>query len=107
MDTENLVIQIITNSGEARSHCLAAIREARQHNYPQADTLFQMAKEALSRAHQIQTEMIREEMQGNGHAVSMIVIHAQDHLMNALTVRDLAKEMIDILRQQEGDSNNV
>ncbi|WP_140920515.1 PTS lactose/cellobiose transporter subunit IIA [Limnobaculum xujianqingii] len=100
MDLENIVMQIIINSGEARSHCLNAIREARQKNYSKAEELLQTAKEALSRAHQIQTEMIQEEIRGNGQPVSMIMVHAQDHLMNALTVRDLATEMIEIVKNQ-------
>lgn len=99
MDLENIVLHIITNSGEARSHCLNAIREARQKNFPQADSFLQMAKISLSQAHQMQTELIQEEVRGNGEPVSMIMVHAQDHLMNALTVRDLAIEIIEITKQ--------
>ncbi|MCX8958620.1 PTS lactose/cellobiose transporter subunit IIA [Erwinia psidii] len=94
-------MQIIVNSGEARSQSLNAINEARQKNYLKADELMKTAKEALSRAHQIQTEMIQEEIRGNEQRVSMIMVHAQDHLMNALTVRDLATEIIDIIKDRD------
>lgn len=93
---EEVVIQIIINSGEARSHCLNAIKLARQGNYTESDVLIQTAKECLSKAHIAQTELIRNEEQGNASPPTMVMIHAQDHLMNALTIRDLATEMIEI-----------
>ncbi|MFC0141671.1 PTS lactose/cellobiose transporter subunit IIA [Erwinia mallotivora] len=100
MDLEEIVMQIIINSGEARSQCLNAIREARKKNHLQARDLLHRAKDALSRAHQIQTEMIQEEVRGNSQRVSMIMVHAQDHLMNALTVKDLATEIIAIIEEK-------
>lgn len=90
------MIQIIINSGEARSHCLNAIQQARQGNYAESDLLMQTAKECLSKAHVAQTELIRNEVQGNGSPPTMVMVHAQDHLMNALTIRDLVTEMIEM-----------
>ena len=49
-------------------------------------------------AHEIQTEMIQNELNGKKVEVGLLMVHAQDHLMNAMTVMDLCKEMIDILK---------
>jgi len=53
-----------------------------------------VAKEALSKAHTFQTNLIQNEAAGEVVKISLLVIHAQDHLMNAMTVLDLAQEMI-------------
>ena len=33
----------------------------------------------------------------------MLLIHAQDHLMNAITFRDLAQEMIELYERIKGE----
>lgn len=101
LDLEEVVMQIITNSGDARSRCLNAIRQARQGNFQDAESSLNIAKESLSQAHAVQTQLIQNEIRGNAMKPTLIMIHAQDHLMNALTVRDLAIEMIDILKKQD------
>lgn len=95
---EEVVMQIIINSGEARSHCLNSLKLARQGKYDEAEALIVLAKERLSDAHAVQTGLIQSEIKGERIPASLIMIHAQDHLMNALTVRDLAVEMIEVLK---------
>lgn len=99
MDIENIVMQIIINSGEARSFCLNAIKEGRKGNLDVASELLQKAKHSLSIAHNSQTELLHQEANGNTQEVSLVMVHAQDHLMNALTVRDLAVEMIELIKE--------
>ncbi|OUZ16436.1 hypothetical protein A5868_001357, partial [Enterococcus sp. 12F9_DIV0723] len=31
--------------------------------------------------------------------ISLLMVHAQDHLMNAITIKDLAIELVDILEK--------
>jgi PTS system cellobiose-specific IIA component len=100
LDLEEVVMQIITNSGDARSRCLTAIRQARQGHLSEAESCLNAAKESLSQAHAVQTQLIQNEIKGHAMKPTLIMIHAQDHLMNALTVRDLAVEMIEIIKQQ-------
>lgn len=95
---EEIIMQLITNSGDARSSCLKAIRAARKGEFDEADALLIKTKEFLAKAHKTQTSLIHNEMQGNHFPVSLLIIHAQDHLMNAMTMRDLAVEMIEILK---------
>lgn len=54
------------------------------------------SSEALSAAHKFQTELICQEAEGATGIVSLLIVHAQDHLMNALTIRDMANEFIDL-----------
>ena len=34
-------------------------------------------------------------------ALSLLMVHGQDHLMNAITFLDMAKEMVDVYRKLE------
>lgn len=99
MDIEIIVMKLVVNGGNARSTAIEALRAAKVGNFKKADKLMEEADTILKEAHEIQTEMIQNELNGNKVEVGLLMVHAQDHLMNAMTVMDLCKEMIDILRK--------
>ncbi|STY42998.1 Lactose-specific phosphotransferase enzyme IIA component [Listeria grayi] len=57
-----------------------------------------MADDALLEAHHSQTALIQGEARGDRTEVSLLLVHAQDHLMNAITFKDLAKEIVELYR---------
>ncbi|CAM5379701.1 PTS lactose/cellobiose transporter subunit IIA OS=Lysinibacillus sphaericus OX=1421 GN=LS41612_07505 PE=4 SV=1 [Lysinibacillus sphaericus] len=63
----------------------------------------QAGNEALIEAHHAQTALLTQEAREEKVEVSMLLIHAQDHLMNAITFRDLAQEMIELYEQLKGE----
>ncbi|GLB32916.1 PTS cellobiose transporter subunit IIA [Lacrimispora amygdalina] len=99
MDIEMIVMKLVVNGGNARSTAIEALRAAKAGDFKKADELMEEADTILKEAHEIQTEMIQNELNGNKVEVGLLMVHAQDHLMNAMTVMDLCKEMIDILRK--------
>ncbi|SCY36567.1 PTS lactose/cellobiose transporter subunit IIA [Alkaliphilus peptidifermentans] len=98
MDIEVTIFTIITHSGEARSSSMEAIQNAKKGDYKKATKCMEDAKEKLALAHEAQTMLIHSEAQGNKVEISLLMIHAQDHLMNAMTVKDLAEEFVDLYR---------
>lgn len=58
--------------------------------------MLQEASDVLRMAHKIQTGLIQEEAGGSKQEITILMIHAQDHLMNAMTVKDLAAEFIEL-----------
>ncbi|GJM75775.1 PTS mannose transporter subunit IIA [Paenibacillus macerans] len=98
MEYEQTVMQIIASSGEARSLSLKAVRIAREGKLEEAEELVKQAKEKLKDAHKVQTKLIQAEGRGEKAEVTMLMIHAQDHLMNALTVRELIVELIEEIK---------
>lgn len=94
MNNENVIMGIIMHGGNARSYAMQALQEARESNFEAADKLLEEASNELNLAHQIQTNLIQAEVRGEPVEVSLLMVHAQDHLMNAMTVRDLAQEII-------------
>ncbi|MDT2757616.1 PTS lactose/cellobiose transporter subunit IIA [Enterococcus asini] len=91
---EEVIMQIILHAGNARSKSLLALRENRLGNLDQAETLLESAKEEVNQAHKSQTHLIQEEVRGNKQEVSLLLVHAQDHLMTAMAIRDVAGEVI-------------
>lgn len=96
MNNQEIIMQLIVNSGNARSLSMEAIGRAKSGDIDGAKSLLQSACDELASAHRVQTELIQNEALGNRTDISLLMIHAQDHLMNALTVRDLAREFIDL-----------
>ncbi|QIB27838.1 PTS lactose/cellobiose transporter subunit IIA [Caloranaerobacter azorensis] len=96
MVSEMVIFSIITYSGDARSSSMEAITYAKNGDFDKARECIEEASKKLELAHKEQTKLIQAEAQGEKHDISLLLIHAQDHLMNAMTVRDLADEFINI-----------
>lgn len=94
MDNQEIIMGIIVNGGNARSNAMRAIAAAKKGNLEEANQFMELASEDLNKAHRIQTDLIQAEARGDKAEISLLMIHAQDHLMNAMTVKDLATEMI-------------
>lgn len=100
---ESTVMELIIQAGEARSCSMEALRAARRKEWPRADTLLSEASEAARAAHRIQTELIGADEGCGKIPVNLIMVHAQDHLMNAMLCRELAEEIIQLRRELAAD----
>ncbi len=108
MSYDEIVVDIIVNGGNARSRAMEAIQLAKAGKRDEALESIEKAGEFLEKAHNAQTHLIQEEAAGNGKQVTLLMVHAQDHLMNAMTVRDIACEFVDMydeLSQVKADSS--
>ena len=94
MDRIEVAMGLIAGAGDSRSYCMEAIDSAREGNFEEARELVGKAVNAMVETHEVQTDLIREEMEGRGEAVSLLMVHAQDHLNLAIVMRDLAEEFI-------------
>lgn len=94
MDYETMVMQLVTNGGTARSCAMQAIEKAKEGAYEEARELLRAADSSIGQAHQYQTELIQDEVRGNAQQVTLLIVHAQDHIMNAMVVIDMAKEFV-------------
>ncbi|HAW8330907.1 TPA: PTS lactose/cellobiose transporter subunit IIA [Escherichia coli] len=91
---EELVMELLVNAGQARSDAMEAIRCAGQKDWQGATQLMASSESACLQAHKIQTALISQD-EGCGK----ILIHAQDHLMNAILCQDLAREIISLRKE--------
>ncbi|MCX0497824.1 PTS lactose/cellobiose transporter subunit IIA [Erwinia billingiae] len=99
MDFEQTMMELLISAGEARSHAMSAIQFARKKQWQQADEALAASLEASKGAHHIQTQLIGADEGCGKVPVTLILVHAQDHLMNAMLCRDLAEEIV-LLRKE-------
>lgn len=96
---EEIVLSIIMHSGEARSYSMEAIRLAKEGNFEKAMDLIRMADEELGYAHSSQTSLIQGEAANDQIKFSLLLVHAQDHLMTTMTLREVALEMLELYKK--------
>ena len=97
---EEIIMEIIVHSGNARSLSMEAIQSAKAGDFDKSEELLKEANDSFLSSHQVQTGLIQDEINGKPSAMSLLMVHAQDHLMNAQTVRDLAVEIIELYKNK-------
>lgn len=88
------IMGIIMHSGNAKSNAMGAIKAAKAGEFKLADDNIKKAEADFVEAHHAQTDLLTKEAQGEKTEVSLLMVHAQDHLMTSMTFTDLAKEII-------------
>ena len=96
---ETVIMELIVNGGNARSRAIEAIKAAKLGEIDKAREKLRESEEALDKAHDFQTNLIQNEAAGNKTEISLLMVHAQDHLMNAMTIKDMAKEFVDMYEE--------
>lgn len=98
-ELEMIVFDIVNTAGTAKGLAYEALKEAEKGNYKKADELLKEADKALLEAHNIQTGIIQNEVNGNNMDVSVLFVHAQDHLMTSIEAKSLIECMIKMYRR--------
>ena len=103
MDEKN-IITMISFAGAAKSKVISAIRKAAEKNYEEAEMMLNEAEEDLANAHKAQTEFLFKDCNDKTQnltktEVSVLLVHAMDQVMDAMLMRDLAAEIINLVRK--------
>lgn len=94
LSVDQIAFQLILHSGNARSSIMEAMFLAREGKIEEAKEKVEAAKLDLNEAHRTQTTLIQAEARGEKKDVTILMVHAQDHLMTSITVKELAEEII-------------
>ena len=94
--SDAIVMNLVVNSGEARSIAMEAIELARQGQFEEAAAKIAEARETINAAHNFQTELVQKEINNDPVPMSLLMCHGQDHLMTAMVVIDLAEKFIEV-----------
>ncbi len=90
-------MSVIAEAGDCKSYAMEAIYHAKEGRFKEAYECLEKAGDALVNAHEVQTEMIRAEMTGEQKTeITLLMVHAQDHLMGAVTTKELAGELVSL-----------
>lgn len=98
-NNEEAIMNLIVLSGQSRSLAFEALNEAKVNNFDQAEELMRQSAQVSIEAHEAQTELLRREIAGQPVTVSLLMVHAQDHLMDSILARDLVAEIIALRRE--------
>lgn len=101
MNDEQLqvVMGLIMNAGNAKGEAIAALAAAKENNFSEAESRMKAANDALVEAHNTQTSLLTAEASGNNSEVTLLMVHSQDHLMNAISYLGLTQELIDVYKR--------
>lgn len=100
--SDAIVMNLVVNSGEARSIAMEAIELARQGQFEEAAAKIAEARETINAAHNFQTELVQKEINNDPVPMSLLMCHGQDHLMTAMVVIDLAEKFIEVYQKMAG-----
>ena len=99
MDDEKrmqIVMGIIMAGGNAKAHAVEAITAAKKGDFTEAEKKLEEANQAIVDAHNTQTEMLTAEARGEHTPIDLYMVHAQDHLMNAIIIKNLVVELLHV-----------
>jgi PTS system cellobiose-specific IIA component len=102
MNQEELQVaafEIILDSGNSRSIVHEAFDAMREGDFELAEAKLQESNEELLKAHQAQTKLLQEYAGGTEIKIEIIMVHAQDHLMTTMTLREVALEMLELYKK--------
>ncbi|MEN0582216.1 PTS lactose/cellobiose transporter subunit IIA [Phytobacter palmae] len=98
MELEEQVMGIIINAGQSRGLCYEALQSAKEGNFVDADEKMQQSQHFAREAHLVQTQLIEAD-EGEGKTkMTLVMVHAQDHLMTSILAKELVTELIEIYR---------
>lgn len=95
-ELEIAIMNIIINAGDCKNHAYMALNYVNEGKYDEADQELQLANDALAKAHDGQTMFLHKEANGEKVDMSVLFVHAQDHLMTAITEKNLIEQIIEL-----------
>ncbi|MGL5541517.1 MAG: PTS lactose/cellobiose transporter subunit IIA [Erysipelotrichaceae bacterium] len=93
---ELVCFTIIANVGGAKSMYLEAINVAKQGNYEEAKAMIEEGAAMFIEGHKAHMELVQKEASGEAVSPSLLLLHAEDQLMSAETIKIMALEFIEL-----------
>lgn len=95
-DSQRLM-QLIVKSSKVTTLAMQSVKSALAGDISSARGLLDEARVKGVEAHNVQTEMIQQEIRGEGDSPTLLSVHAQDHFMNS----HLLLEVVNIIVNQQ------
>lgn len=99
MTIEEIIMGIIIDAGDARAYAYEALNKATGGDFEGADRSLELANESIGHAHETQSSLLHKEAAGEKIEISVLFIHSQDHLMTAITEKNLIVQIIQLRKQ--------
>lgn len=99
-DLQSIAFQLISYAGTAFDHFYKSIDYAAEHDFEKAENEIRAGEAELSQAHRSQTALLTAEANQESMEFSIILIHAQDHLMTTIMFERVAKQFIKLYKEK-------
>jgi cellobiose PTS system EIIA component len=96
--SETVIFEIILHAGNARAEAYDALRAAQAGDFAKAEAHLRQAEEEVGVAHRTQADIIQREAAGEKTEITLLFVHAQDHLMTAMAEKNLIENMVGMQR---------
>ncbi|MCE7792750.1 PTS cellobiose transporter subunit IIA [Salipaludibacillus sp. CUR1] len=98
---QSVAFEIILHSGSARTIIHEAFNMMKNNEFKNAENKLEEANDEIVLAHKAQTELLQKYSSGESITMGIIMVHAQDHLMTVMTLKDIASEMLHLYEKVE------
>lgn len=96
MGLTETAMQLIAGAGDSRSFSMEAIMYAKTREFEKARESIQNASRGIKETHDIQLDLLGAEAGGDPPGVSLLMVHAQDHISMAILAKEMAQEFLDL-----------
>lgn len=98
-DLQVVAFEIILHSGDARTIVHEGLNLMNQGKFEEAEKKMEDANNELLEAHKSQTKLLQDYANGDEITMEIIMVHAQDHLMTTMAIREMAIEFLKMYKQ--------
>ena len=105
IDLEEMALEIITNVGTARSMYVEAVEAAKTGNFEEAHNLVAEGEKIFVNGHHAHTDVVNAKIGVEELGYMFLVMHAEDQLMSAETLKIVCDELIDMLEAKAKQAN--
>ena len=94
-----IALQLISYGGCAKSMYVEALNLAKKNEFEKADAKIAEADNMIANAHKLHLELLQMEAEENMPQVSLLIVHAEDQIMNCETIKIMVLEFMEIYRK--------
>jgi PTS system cellobiose-specific IIA component len=105
-NTVRIAAQVIIFAGNARVFLNEAVAAIEAEDFEKVETLITKAEKEITKAHEIQTDVIQSEARGERLEISLLLTHAQDTLMSANTEIRLTRHIFRLYKKLHAKINS-
>ncbi len=95
-EMQTVAFQMIATVGTAKSMYIEALQMAKKGEFDQADEMYKEADEIYSEAHSLHFDLVQKEAAGEELPFSLMLMHAEDQMLNTETIKLLIDEIIQL-----------
>ena len=96
-----MCFQLVAQVGNARSCFVDAITHAEQGDFEGAQACLDEGDASFREGHQVHMDMLQREANGDGLPFRIIVLHAEDLMASAETLRIIAERFINVYKRMQ------